>query len=114
HTGAVAPARLLDGLRLDARHIVLGDELCLRSREANIKLRGSLDVRSAELQSNLSAGTRRSGRANEPKYGFALAGRLTADRGTYTLDLAPAPVQREFAVQRGSLTFYGSADFNPQ
>ncbi|PYP65778.1 MAG: hypothetical protein DMD26_09910 [Gemmatimonadetes bacterium] len=109
-----APSRLVEGLRLDDVHIVLGDEVWLRSREANIKLGGSLDVRSAELQSNLSAGTRRGSRANEPKYGFALAGRLTADRGTYTLDLAPAPVQREFAVQRGSVTFYGSADFNPQ
>jgi len=108
-----APSRLVKGLRLDDVHVVLGDEVWLRSREANIKLGGSLDVRSAEKQNSLNAGPRGS-RTKTTEYGFALAGRLTADRGTYTLDLAPAPVQREFAVQGGSINFYGSADYNPQ
>jgi translocation and assembly module TamB len=107
-----APSRLVEGLRLDDVHIVLGDEVWLRSREANIKLGGSLDVKSAEKQSSLSASPRN--RSRGPDYGLALAGRLTADRGTYTLDLAPAPVQREFAVQNGTITFFGSADYNPQ
>jgi len=108
-----APSRLVKGLRLDDVHVVLGDEVWLRSREANIKLGGSLDVRSAEKPNSLNAGPRGS-RTKTTEYGFALAGRLTADRGTYTLDLAPAPVQREFAVQGGSINFYGSADYNPQ
>ncbi len=106
-----APSRLVEGLRLDDVHIVLGDEVWLRSREANIKLGGSLDVKSAQKQSALSASTRKGSKG--PDYGFALAGTLTADRGTYTLDLAPAPVQREFAVQKGTIQFYGSADYNP-
>src|SRR5439155_7968843 len=44
---------------------------------------------------------------------LALEGILTAERGTYKLDLAPAPVQREFAVQNGSIAFNGSAELNP-
>lgn len=108
-----APSRLVKNLRLDDVHIVLGDEVWLRSREANIKLGGSLDVRSAEAQATLANGLR-TGRAPGPKYVPALAGTLTADRGTYILDLAPAPVQREFAVQSGTITFFGSADYNPQ
>ncbi|HEY2379432.1 MAG TPA: translocation/assembly module TamB domain-containing protein [Gemmatimonadaceae bacterium] len=107
-----APSRLVEGLRLDDVHIVLGDEVWLRSREANIKLGGSLDVKSAEKQSAFSANPRN--RSKGPDYGLALSGTLTADRGTYTLDLAPAPVQREFSVQKGTIQFYGgSADFNP-
>jgi translocation and assembly module TamB len=106
-----APSRLVEGLRLDDVHIVLGDEVWLRSREANIKLGGSLDVKSAEKQSNLSLSPRT--RSKGPDYGLALTGHLTADRGTYTLDLAPAPVQREFNVQNGTITFYGTADYNP-
>ena len=39
-----APSRLVEGLRLDDVRIVLGDEVWLRSQEANIKLGGSLDV----------------------------------------------------------------------
>jgi translocation and assembly module TamB len=110
-----APSRLIENLRLDDVKIVLGDEVWLRSREANIKLGGSLDVRSAEKQRSLSVG--RPGYKNYdtgPKYGFALLGRLTADRGSYTLDLAPAPVQREFSVESGSITFFGTADYNGQ
>ena len=44
-------------------------------------------------------------------YRLALSGALSADRGTYTLDLGP--VQREFAVQSGRITFFGTAGFNP-
>ena len=106
-----APSRLVEGLRLDDIHVVLGDEVWLRSREAHIKLGGSLDVKSAERQSSVGA-TSRNG-AKGPDYGLALAGRLTADRGTYTLDLAPAPVQRDFTVQNGTITFFGTADYNP-
>jgi translocation and assembly module TamB len=37
---------------------------------------------------------------------------LSADRGTYTLDLTA--VQREFQVQSGRITFFGTPDFNPE
>jgi translocation and assembly module TamB len=110
-----APSRLVKNLRLDDVKVVLGDEVWLRSREANIKLGGSLDVRSAERQRTLVASSRGSnGYDTAPRYGLALAGTLTADRGTYTLDLSPAPVQRDFGVERGTITFFGQAEFNPQ
>lgn len=104
-----APSRLIQNLRLDNVRVVLGDEVWLKSSEANIKLGGSLNVRSAEKQSALTLGRK----SSKDTLGLALEGVLTADRGTYTLDLAPAPVQREFAVQKGKITFYGTADDNP-
>ena len=107
-----APSRLVKNLRYDDLHVVLGDEVWLRSREANIKLGGSLDLRSAEAPRELTVSARNKGTTG-PKYVPALAGTLTADRGTYTLDLAPAPVQREFVVQQGTISFYGTAGFNP-
>jgi translocation and assembly module TamB len=45
-------------------------------------------------------------------YRLALEGTLSADRGTYTLTLGPA-VQRQFQVQRGTITFFGTPDLNP-
>jgi len=108
-----APSRLVKNLRYDDLQIVLGDEVWLRSREANIKLGGSLQVRSAEAAAALSATPSR-GKNTGPRYVPALAGTLTADRGTYTLDLAPAPVQREFTVQSGTINFFGAPEFNPE
>jgi translocation and assembly module TamB len=83
----------------------------LRSAEANIKLGGSLNVTRARDERE----TRRSslGRTTsvEPVYRLALSGALSADRGTYTLDLGV--VQRDFQVQSGRISFFGTADFNP-
>ncbi|HEU4721183.1 MAG TPA: translocation/assembly module TamB domain-containing protein [Gemmatimonadaceae bacterium] len=105
------PARLVENLRLDGVSVNIGDEVWLRSSEANIKLGGSLNVTRARDERE----TRRSslGRVvnEEPVYRLALAGALSADRGTYTLDLGV--VQREFQVQSGRITFFGTADFNP-
>jgi translocation and assembly module TamB len=105
------PARLVENLRLDGVSVNLGDEVWLRSAEANIKLGGSLNVTRARDERE----TRRSslGRATsvDPVYRLALSGALSADRGTYTLDLGV--VQRQFQVQSGRITFFGSADFNP-
>jgi translocation and assembly module TamB len=47
-----------------------------------------------------------------PKYTLALSGTLSADRGTYALDLDV--VKREFQVQSGKIAFFGTPDFNPQ
>lgn len=106
-----APSRLVQNLRLNNVKVVLGDEVWLKSREANIKLGGALSVRSAAKQTSVALGRKTS----KDTLGLALEGTLTADRGTYTLDLAPAPVQREFAVQSGgTITFFGTADDNPE
>jgi translocation and assembly module TamB len=105
------PTRLVENLRLDGVSVNIGDEVWLRSSEANIKLGGSLNVTRARDERE----TRRSslGRTTsvEPVYRLALSGALSADRGTYTLDLGV--VQRDFQVQSGRITFFGTADFNP-
>ena len=46
-----------------------------------------------------------------PKYRLALSGSLSADRGTYLLDLGV--VKREFQVTSGRISFFGTPDFNP-
>jgi translocation and assembly module TamB len=110
-----APSRLVEHLRLSRVSVVIGDEVWLRSKEANIKLGGSLNVTRA--RDDRSAGTSFMGdlltdtaRAT-PKYTLALSGSLSADRGTYTLDLGL--VRREFQVQSGRISFFGTPDFNP-
>jgi translocation and assembly module TamB len=107
------PGRLVEHLRLDGVSVNIGDEVWLRSAEANIKLGGSLNVtRARDLRD-----VRRSSFASVPRtdsalYRLALSGALSADRGTYTLDLGV--VQREFQVQSGRITFFGTPNFNPQ
>ena len=96
-----ASSTLIEHLRLDDVRIDLGDEVRLTSREADIKLGGSLSVLRARDE---LAGDR-------GKYRLALQGTITADRGSYTLDLGP--VRRDFAVQSGTILFEGTADNNP-
>jgi translocation and assembly module TamB len=111
-----APGKLVEHLRLAGVSVNLGDEVWLKSKEANIKLGGSLNVTRARDD-------RESGRSSldrepfadttriTPKYTLALSGTLSADRGTYALDLDV--VKREFQVQSGRITFFGTPDFNP-
>ncbi|HKP15724.1 MAG TPA: translocation/assembly module TamB domain-containing protein [Gemmatimonadaceae bacterium] len=105
------PARLVENLRLDGVSVSLGDEVWLRSAEANIKLGGSLNVTRARDVRETRRSSLGRGSSEEPVYRLALSGALSADRGTYTLDLGL--VQRDFQVQSGRITFFGSADFNP-
>ncbi|HEY2026681.1 MAG TPA: translocation/assembly module TamB domain-containing protein, partial [Gemmatimonadaceae bacterium] len=105
-----APSRMVEHLRLAGVSVNIGDEVWLKSKEANIKLGGSLNVTRARDD-------RGAGRsildpfADSARYTLALAGSLSADRGTYLLDLGP--VQRQFQVQSGRITFFGTPDFNP-
>ncbi|MDQ6886458.1 MAG: translocation/assembly module TamB [Gemmatimonadota bacterium] len=74
--------------------IGIGDDVWLRSAEANIKLGGgpvSLTRRDSAL---------------------ALSGSLDANRGTYRLNLGP--VQRTFTVDEGSVRFFGDPDIPPE
>ena len=105
------PARLVENLRLDGVSVNFGDEVWLRSAEANIKLGGSLNVTRARDERETRRSALGRGSREEAVYRLALSGALSADRGTYTLDLGV--VQREFQVQSGRITFFGSADFNP-
>jgi translocation and assembly module TamB len=72
--------------------IAIGENVWLRSQEANIKLGGAVSV------------TRQGDR-------LTLVGPLLANRGTYRLYLGP--VVRTFEVQRGVITFYGGPVIDP-
>jgi translocation and assembly module TamB len=107
------PGALVEHLRLDGVSVQLGDEVWLRSREASIKLGGSLNVtRARDDRESTRSTLARDARSDTALYKLALSGTLSADRGTYTLDLTA--VQREFQVQSGRITFFGTPDFNPE
>lgn len=105
-----APPSLVENLRLDGVRIDLGDDVWLRSHEADIKLVGSLNVTRAPDDLRISRNPFSRG-AQGPTYHLALDGTLYAERGTYTLDMLA--VQREFQVQKGTITFTGTPDNNP-
>jgi hypothetical protein len=95
-----APSEFVRNLRLDNVSINVGDDVWLRSAEANIKLGGSL---------NVTLG--RSPVTGEPSQ-LALDGQLNAIRGTYRLDVVPF-VQPTFDVEQGTLRFFGTPDLDP-
>ena len=94
-----APLALLQNLRLEGVAIDIGDDVWLRSEEANIKLGGSL---------NVTLG--RSAGSDRPQ--LALDGQLNAQRGTYRLNVVPF-VQPTFDVEQGTLRFFGTPDLDP-
>ena len=89
---------LLDSL--DARvTLSIGQDVWLRSEEANIQLGGDLSIRRTDP-----------GRlGGQPR--LALSGALNANRGTYRLNLGV--VQRTFDVDRGEIRFAGGSDLDP-
>jgi translocation and assembly module TamB len=111
---------LMEHLQLAGVTVNLGDEVWMKSKEANIKLGGSLNVTRArdDRDSRSSAFDPFSDTTKiVPKYTLALSGTLSADRGTYTLDLGAENldvVKREFQVQSGQIKFFGTPDFNPE
>ncbi|MDE3214851.1 MAG: translocation/assembly module TamB domain-containing protein [Gemmatimonadota bacterium] len=106
------PSALLRDMTITNVRVTLGDEVWLRSQEANIKLGGSLNVRRSAVRATGPGSPFSSERADSLTYRLALDGTLTAERGTYTL--AFGPIQREFQVQSGSITFYGDPELNPK
>lgn len=95
------PRELARNLTLENVAIDIGPDVWLRSSEANIKLGGSLNV-------TLGPGVR----ASDPPR-LALEGELSADRGTYRLNLVDPFVQPTFDVESGTLRFFGTPDLNP-
>lgn len=75
----------LTSLRVPSLQVRVGDDVWLRSAQANIKLVGSMEL--AQLGDQRVSGT------------------LQVSRGTYRLDLGV--VQRTFQVDSGHVTFYG-------
>ncbi len=107
------PSVLMEHLQVNGVTVQLGEDVWLRSREASIKLGGSLTVaRVRDDRATTRSTLARGARADAARYNLALSGTLSADRGTYTLDLTA--VQREFQVQSGRITFFGTPDFNPE
>lgn len=95
-----APSEFTKNLRLDNVSIGVGDDVWLRSAEANIKLGGTLNV---TLGRSPVTGERSQ---------LALDGQLNAVRGTYRLDVVPF-VQPTFDVEQGTLRFFGTPDLDP-
>ena len=95
---ATAPTAIVQGLTLDNVRLDIGEDVWLRSPEANIKLGGSLRVTRAVDP--------RDGRAS-----LALADSLVVQRGTYQLNLGLA--RPTFDVERGSIRFFGDPDLDP-
>lgn len=95
-----APSEFTQNLRLQNVAVNIGDDVWLRSVEANIKLGGSLNV---TLGRSPATGDRSQ---------IALEGELNAVRGTYRLNVVPF-VQPTFDVEQGTLRFYGTPDLDP-
>jgi len=95
-----APPMVVQNLSIDNVRIRMGDDVWLRSSEANINLGGDVGV---TVGRDPSDSTQRL---------LALDGTLLALRGTYRLNLGLA-LQRTFEVETGTLQFFGEPDLNP-
>jgi autotransporter translocation and assembly factor TamB len=79
----------LDSLRIDDLALEMGNDVWLRSNEANIQLAGSVRL---IKRRNL----------------YLVSGTLQAVRGTYRLKVGP--VSREFVVSQGTVRYFGTPD----
>jgi translocation and assembly module TamB len=98
---AAAPSPLLKNLQVREVRLFMGNNVWLRSDEANIKLAGDVGV------------TLGRDRQDSSRVQLALDGSLLAERGTYRLNLGFDLVQRTFDVERGTLRFFGEPELNP-
>ena len=93
----------MDSLRVDSVFVGMGNDVWLRSGEANIQLAGDFVV-DRKIEGGL------------PRY--RLDGTMRAVRGTYRLALgyenSPIALNKEFRVTRGTVRFFGTPDFNPE
>ena len=95
-----APPALLRGLAVNNVQVRMGNDVWLRSSEANINLGGAVEVTVGHSASS-----------DRPFDQLALDGTLTTNRGTYRLNLGL--LQRSFIVENGTVQFFGDPDFNP-
>lgn len=91
-------SRFLDSLAIRDLRFRIGQDVWLRSNEANIQLEGQLTVNKERRQSRRSE--------------YRVSGQLTTPRGAYTLKLGP--VFRTFAVDRGTVQYFNTSDLNAQ
>ena len=90
--------RFLRGLSAENVRVEMGNDVWLRSQDADIKLTGAVNLTVA-----------RRDRFSEDQ--LALTGDLQTERGTYRFNVSP--LQRTFQVQSGLLRFNGDPGFNP-
>jgi translocation and assembly module TamB len=96
-----APPALVKNLVVDNVQIRMGNDVWLRSAEANINLGGAVGVTVGHSSST-----------ERPFDQLALDGSLTTNRGTYRLNLGL--VQPKFIVENGTVQFRGDPDFNAE
>lgn len=84
-------SRFLDSLSIRDLDFIVGENVWLRSNEANFQLEGRL-------------------RVNKTLDVYRLEGSLSTPRGSYTLEIGP--IRRIFTVERGSVRYFG--DLNAQ
>jgi translocation and assembly module TamB len=92
--GAAFQNRFLDSLRIEDLRFRLGQDVWLRSSEANVQLEGAVTI--DKLRKN-----------------YRLAGTFNAPRGTYTLRIPYLPA-RDFDVESGTVSYFGSPDLNAE
>jgi translocation and assembly module TamB len=91
--------------------ILVGNDVWLRSSEAHIQLGGGVSVRTVKTRVDPGLAFDVANAAGDSVSRLALEGTLTADRGTYRLNLGV--VQRTFRVEQGRVVFFGDAELNP-
>jgi translocation and assembly module TamB len=82
-----------DSLQVQNLQLTMGEDVWLRSNEANIQLTGSVLV-------------------NKVRNNYILSGTLQAPRGTYRLIIGP--VTREFTVDQGTVRYFGTPDLDAE
>lgn len=105
-----AASKLLESIIIDGVQVTLGDEVWMRSAEAEIKLGGTLNV---QRRPRRGVAVALGSLATDSVFVPTLDGVLRAERGTYTLVLGLA-VRREFQVEGGTITFFGAAELPPE
>ena len=103
-------ATFLENLRVQDVQLLVGNDVWLRSSEAHIQLGGGVSVRTVKTRADRGIAFDAVGRPDSVSR-LALEGTLSADRGTYRLNLGV--VQRTFQVEQGTVVFFGDAELNP-
>ena len=103
-------ATFLENLQVRDVQLLVGNDVWLRSSEAHIQLGGGVSVRTVKTRAD--HGVVFDDRALPDSVSrLALEGTLSADRGTYRLNLGV--VQRTFQVEEGTVVFFGDTELNP-
>jgi translocation and assembly module TamB len=107
---AADSSTFVQNLQVRDVQILVGNDVWLRSSEAHIQLGGGVTVRTVKTRLDPTLGFDQE-QAGDSISRLALEGTLSADRGTYRLNLGV--VQRTFQVEQGRVVFFGEPELNP-